>query len=247
MRRRPGIQGLQRRQEATSQYKALGEDLASNQLERMREQLAVFRSTLEDFAFKHRAAIKQDPVFRAQFHKMCANVGVDPLASNKGMWSELLGLGDFYYELGVQIVEACLATRPYNGGLIPLDELTALVQKRRGRVAQPVSTDDVKGAIKQLKGLGCGYGLFKLGLRRMVASVPVELNRDHNTMLEFAQATSGLTVREAEEGLGWEHTRTSNVLKELLKDQIAMVDDGAADGLRRYWFPCISFPADAVA
>ena len=29
------------------------------------------------------ADIKQDPVFRAQFHKMCANVGVDPLASNK--------------------------------------------------------------------------------------------------------------------------------------------------------------------
>ena len=44
------------------------------------------------------------------------------------MWSELLGLGDFYYELGVQIVEACLATRSYNGGLIPLDELTKLVQ-----------------------------------------------------------------------------------------------------------------------
>jgi len=25
---------------------------------------------------------------------------VDPLASNKGFWAELLGIGDFYYELG---------------------------------------------------------------------------------------------------------------------------------------------------
>ena len=36
---------------------------------------------------------------------MCASIGVDPLASGKGFWSEMLGVGDFYYELGVQIVE----------------------------------------------------------------------------------------------------------------------------------------------
>lgn len=44
--------------------------------------------------------IKKNPIFRAQFHEMCAKVGVDPLASNKGVWAELLGIGDFYYELG---------------------------------------------------------------------------------------------------------------------------------------------------
>ena len=59
---------------------------------------------------------------------MCANVGVDPLASNKGMWVQLLGFGDFYYELGVQIVEACLATRAYNGGFMELESLRIAVQ-----------------------------------------------------------------------------------------------------------------------
>lgn len=44
--------------------------------------------------------IKKNPTFRSQFHEMCAKVGVDPLASNKGFWAELLGIGDFYYELG---------------------------------------------------------------------------------------------------------------------------------------------------
>lgn len=44
--------------------------------------------------------IRKNPAFRSQFHEMCANVGVDPLASNKGFWAELLGIGDFYYELG---------------------------------------------------------------------------------------------------------------------------------------------------
>jgi ESCRT-II complex subunit VPS22 len=45
--------------------------------------------------------IRKNPVFRQQFHEMCAKVGVDPLASNKGVWAELLGIGDFYYELGL--------------------------------------------------------------------------------------------------------------------------------------------------
>ena len=32
---------------------------------------------------------------------MCASIGVDPLASNKGFWSNMLDIGDFYYELGI--------------------------------------------------------------------------------------------------------------------------------------------------
>lgn len=137
----------------------------------MKEQLCLFRSKLEEFALQHKADIRRDPVFRAQFHTMCANIGVDPLASNKardaaalrfarvcvctdacvharahvlaaelalsdatrnggnlavalqGMWNELLGFGDFYYELGVQLLEACLASRPLNGGLMELSQV----------------------------------------------------------------------------------------------------------------------------
>lgn len=83
--------------------------------------------------FSARNDIRQDPVFRAQFHTMCANIGVDPLASNKGMWAQLLGFGDFYYELGVQIVEACLATRAYNGGFMELGALRDAVQVKLGQ------------------------------------------------------------------------------------------------------------------
>ena len=56
---------------------------------------------------RRRADITRDPAFRAQFHAMCAAAGVDPLASNKGFWAEMLGFGDFYYELGVQIGARC--------------------------------------------------------------------------------------------------------------------------------------------
>lgn len=71
---------------------------------------------------------------------MCANVGVDPLASNKGMWTQLLGFGDFYYELGVQIVEACLSTRPYNGGLMDLDSLRSFITVRSPPASYPSPT-----------------------------------------------------------------------------------------------------------
>lgn len=37
--------------------------------------------------------------------------------AGKGFWSEMLGVGDFYYELGVQIIEVCLALKHRNGGL----------------------------------------------------------------------------------------------------------------------------------
>lgn len=34
---------------------------------------------------------------------MCKQIGVDPLSSNKGFWVDVLGVGDFYYELAVSI------------------------------------------------------------------------------------------------------------------------------------------------
>ncbi|XP_022004820.1 vacuolar protein sorting-associated protein 22 homolog 1-like [Helianthus annuus] len=104
MRRRPGIGGLQTAAAARDQYRLLGENVAKLRTDLMKEQLSTFRSQLEDFARKYKNDIKKNPIFRSQFHEMCAKVGVDPLASNKGFWAELLGIGDFYYELGNDLV-----------------------------------------------------------------------------------------------------------------------------------------------
>uniref|UniRef100_A0A8C5S858 Vacuolar-sorting protein SNF8 n=1 Tax=Laticauda laticaudata TaxID=8630 RepID=A0A8C5S858_LATLA len=105
----------------------------------MSKQLETFKSNLEEFASKHKQEIRKNPEFRVQFQNMCATIGVDPLASGKGFWSEMLGVGDFYYELGVQIIEVCLALKHRNGGLIILDELHQQVLKGRGKFAQDVS------------------------------------------------------------------------------------------------------------
>lgn len=64
---------------------------------------------------KHSKVVGKDPEFRRDFQRMCDVVGVDALASKKGFWSGLFNMGDFYFKLGVQIVDICLATRPRNG------------------------------------------------------------------------------------------------------------------------------------
>ncbi|KAH7291528.1 hypothetical protein KP509_29G020500 [Ceratopteris richardii] len=213
----------------------------------MKDQLSTFRNQLEDFARKHKNDIKKNPVFRAQFHSMCATCGVDPLASNKGFWAELLGIGDFYYELGVQIVDICLATRSHNGGLIDLGELCSLLSKKRRALREPISEDDCRRAISKLEILGSGFEVFTIGKKKMVRSVPTELNKDHNHILEIAQARGYVTIEDVENELNWPSGRAVDSLELLLKEGLAMVDDGHSDGKRRYWFPCIgSMSSDAI-
>ena len=71
----------------------------------MIKQMTVFKTNLEDFAVKHRTDLKKNPEFRAHFQQMCAQIGVDPLASSKGYWAQTLGVGDYYYELGRHALE----------------------------------------------------------------------------------------------------------------------------------------------
>ncbi len=49
----------------------------------MSKQLESFKSYLEKFAVQHQADIKKDAEFRQHFQKMCARIGVDPLACKK--------------------------------------------------------------------------------------------------------------------------------------------------------------------
>ena len=186
MRRRPGIAGIQQRRDASVALRVVGEDAERQHLEAMRAQLARFRASLEAFALKHKAEIRADPVFRAQFHKMCANVGVDPLASNKGFWTELLGFGDFYYELGVQVAEACLASKAQDGGLCELRRLMSSVLARRGAAAQPVSEDDLLRAIERLQCLGGGWKVLTVGGKKVIRSVPVEFSPDQSEVIRVA-------------------------------------------------------------
>lgn len=161
MRRRAGVGAIQKQKLEQGKYKDKGNEIQENQFEQMSKQLEVFRTNLEEFAAKHKNEIRKNAEFRRQFQEMCASIGVDPLATGKGFWS-VLGMGDFYYELAVQIVEVCLATNDKNGGLISLSELRSRLIKARGqgKQHQEISQDDLLRATKKLKVLGlCPFRL----------------------------------------------------------------------------------------
>lgn len=54
--------------------------MASDQIETLKEQFSKLKADLELFARKHQKEIAKNPMLRCHFQKMCANIGVDPLA-----------------------------------------------------------------------------------------------------------------------------------------------------------------------
>lgn len=157
MRRRAGIGAVHKQKLEAEKFKDKGTELQESQFEQMTKQMEIFRENLEEFATKHRNEIKKNAQFRRQFQEMCAAIGVDPLASGKGFWS-VLGMGDFYYELGVQVVEVCLASNHATGGLMELDELRTRLIAARGQNSshQEITKDDILIAAKKLKIFGNG-------------------------------------------------------------------------------------------
>ncbi|KAI2658491.1 Vacuolar-sorting protein SNF8 [Labeo rohita] len=237
-RRGVGAGAIAKKKLAEAKYKERGTVLAEDQIAQMSKQLETFKTHLEEFASKHKQEIRKSSQFRVQFQEMCATIGVDPLASGKGFWSEMLGVGDFYYELGVQIIEVCLALKHRNGGLITLDELHHRVLKGRGKFAQDVSQDDLVRAIKKLKAMGNGFGMIPVGGSYLVQSVPAELNMDHTVVLQLAEKKGYVTVSEIRDSLKWERERACHVLDHLLKEGLAWLDSQAA-GEPQYWLPAL--------
>lgn len=188
MRRRAGIGAIQKQKLEAEKYKDKGFEIQETQFEEMSRQMEVFRTNLEEFAMKHRSEIKKNAQFRRQFQEMCATIGVDPLVSGKGFWS-ILGMGDFYYELAIQVIEVCLAANDDTGGLIELDDLKKRLNTSRGANKQSITKDDILTATKKLKIFGNGFKVLPVGPSKyMIQSVPGELSLDTTAVLNIAAA-----------------------------------------------------------
>jgi len=137
--RKAGLAGLLAEKKRREKMQSLATKIEEDNIEHMTKQLKVFQENLQKFAAKHKDRINQNPHFRHQFQQLCAKTGVDPLASHQGFWAQMLGLGNFYYELAIQMIQLCLALRDDNGGLIELKELHHQLQNRRGKHQQKAS------------------------------------------------------------------------------------------------------------
>jgi ESCRT-II complex subunit VPS22 len=143
-----GLAAFDRSRLTSAHYATHGSALRSSNASALETQLSVFRSLLQQFAQTHGKEIRSDPAFRAQFARMCAAIGVDPLAGSGGgagagaggsaggigssVWAQLLGrsVNDFYFELAVRVVEVCGETRGENGGLIEVRKVRERIMLR---------------------------------------------------------------------------------------------------------------------
>jgi len=160
--------------------------------------------------------------------------------ASKGFWSQVLGVGDFYYELAVQIVEVCVATSEQNGGLISLDELLLRVRKARGksRNAQDVSADDILRAINKLRILGDGFSVIKPTHgqgRTLIQCIPGELSMDHTAILNSLQTRSSFTSEQLREQFKWSDERIQTAIDFMIKEGLVWVDDKGR--MKEYFFP----------
>lgn len=234
-----GIAAFERNEQSKRSFAELSSAVSHSQVADLKSQLDHFRTALARFATQHRETIKSDPDFRHAFQQMCATVGIDPLAGPRrgGWWAELLGLGDWQYELGVQIVDVCVSTRARNGGMIDMDELVRHVTRLRGLNAGAVTEEDIVSSIKTLAPLGAGYQVIDVGGRRMVRSVPKELDQDQAAILDLAHDTGGRVVEgDLVSRRGWTQERARAALENmLLRDGLCWLDDQDPTSGNAYW------------
>ena len=263
-RRTPGLSSLSTNRLQTHHYTNHGASLRTRNAQSLETQLSVFQSLVHNFALTHSKDIRANPAFRAEFARMCTALNIDFLASSyhkegsgsgsgsgsssslngkgpssgESIWASLLGgsVHDFYFNLGVTIVEVCRATRAENGGLISLSDLKTHV--KRGRAigsAMDVSDADIEQAVRALEPLGSGFNIVKIGHRSLIRSVPKELNTDQSTVLEAVQVMGYVTVSMLQLNLGWGRPRAVAVVEDLMADSLVWVDTQA--GENEYWSP----------
>ena len=174
--------------------------------------------------------INNDPEFRQQFHTMCVSLGVDPLSSNRGFWSDILGVGNFYFELGLKIIQICIQTRSENGGIISLITLQDLLQKKINQSKNNnnliISTEDVKRSVEKLSVLGNGFKIVNFSKNNtVIISVPLEVNNDHEHVIAAASDENGFVTYDLMNGLkGWTKERFLNIINPLVRDGMIWID-----------------------
>lgn len=149
-RRGVGLAAFSNSSVASAQYASHGTSIRAAHVDSLQTQISVFQQLLHQFSITHGKEIRSNPTFRAEFARMCNAIGVDPLAASArkppsgstkavegavggigNLWSQMLGgsVNDFYFELGVRVVEVCRDTRAENGGMMSVGEVRRRVQK----------------------------------------------------------------------------------------------------------------------
>jgi ESCRT-II complex subunit VPS22 len=248
MRRKAGVGGIKKKKANAVLLSKTGKEMEERQLSFVTSTLEDFRQTIADFAVKYKDRINEDAEFRQQFHQMCNSTGIDPLASNKGFWADLLGVGDYYFEIAVRVIDLCVRGRRVTGGILPLDELVCKLNERNRNDARvklkakassaavtEVSEADVRRAVDKLHVLGNGFRVLDVNGRAMVVSVPTELSNDHQAILALCQENGSVSEGQLRSAKKWTRERCRSVIDPLVRDGLVWLDVHA--GETHIYFP----------
>ena len=179
---------------------------------------------------------------------MCQQIGVDPLHSGKSFWAEVLGTGnnDFWYELGVQVVEQCLGqgNSVESGGLVSVDMIKERISQRRSSRTQTVkiSNEEIIRAVDTLRPLHPGYKIIKVeGDKLFIQSVPMEVSPDQMVLIGAASAFNGCITEETiRSNLGWSMDRYVRAIDALMMEGLIWMDKQHSSGKTAYWLPSLA-------
>lgn len=203
--------------------------------EAAKEQMRIFKEALENFAVNHKKQLKEDPEFRSNFNNMCLQLGVDPLQSNKGFWSSILGVGNFYHELSIKMIDVCLKQKKANGGILPLEDVLKQVQATYKKPPK-MNEKDIETALKNLKVLGSGYCIVQIGKKKYMKTTSFDIDEDQTALLALAEGKGYFTQQDAK---GMSEKRFDAALQTLLDQGFVWVD--IYNGEKKYYV-CAMFP-----
>jgi ESCRT-II complex subunit VPS22 len=200
-------------------------------VESARALLSKFQTMLQTFATDHGDETASDPTFRERFHKMCYDVGVDPLQSRNRFWSKVLRYGDFYHELSVKIIDVSWPLKRKFGALIPMEAVSEAVLRSFGAKRPKIQKEDMTTAVRNLEKLGKGYAVVKVHRQAFLKTSTYEFDDKGSRILDWAGAR-GWFDKPTAEMTAVEFDWATNGL---MAHGFVWADKGERDGSVRYY------------
>ena len=105
---------------------------------------------------------------------------------------------DFYSRLGVKILKICEKYKPFNGGVMAIEDIVAINNKNKFN--DKIERDDVIAAMKSLEILGTGCTVIN---KQFISTSPFPFNEDSQKLFELFKSRGFVNEKMVKAGFGW--------------------------------------------
>ncbi len=235
-----GIKDIERKIKIRSAMEKKDAELLLKDINNMMEQVKELKEHLKKLEKKWGKEIKKNKEYYQQIIEIRRSLGL-PEEIGVYEWKEKASIkekifgGEFYDQLGIELLEIGKKLSSETGGIMSLAELMIRINKARpGKV---VGATDISKALDSLvkskvippiKTLSNGV--------KIVEFIPANLTEDHEVVLNLASRHGYITIEDLILKTGWSLERANRVLQELVEKGIAIKDTEYMEGTK-YWFP----------